>query len=296
MGEELTQEGGSFDRYLANRAPSLLWSTTAARASVINSAVGVGLVALSVIVCLIAMVFVGAKGLAFGIGPLIGGVINLSIGYAWRRRAKRNSGDTQVSPDIWKFLHGLATHVLGPYYAYRASNLGYYPVSNSWNGWRQAPKGNVNATAGAINAKSAREVLDPRVYELMDTVAYQFNRVHGYLSLPAQPGSSLAREGQQIQVAADQAMVDALSIACTMQQFPENIESLRSSMETCIYALREAAELLGKITSPTGSAIQPIAQASMLRGMLDELRIDSLSRAELQDMEHPTLEQRSSQG
>jgi len=284
---------GSFDRYLANRAPSLLWSTTATRASAINTRVGYGLFGLSGVVALISYFAGGPLGLACGIGPIIGGSANLMIGNAWRKRAKRNSGETQVSPDVWKFLHGLATHVLGPNYAYRASNLGFYPVSNGWNGLRQTPKASATTAVGITGARSASEVLDPRVFEMMNEVAHQFNRVHGYLSMPSQPESNLGRDGLRIQVAADQAMIDALSIASTMQQFPENIESIRPSLDACTTALREAADLLANITSPKGAAIQPHSQATMLRGMLDDLRIESLARTELQEFDQPSLEQRA---
>ena len=291
MSEDLNQTTSSFDRYLANRAPSLLWSTTAARASVINTRVGYGLVAFSTVMCTIGVAYEGVVGLAFGMGPMIGGVVNIAIGSAWRNRAKRNAGNTEVPTQVWTFLHGLATHVLGPSYPSRASNLGYYPVSNTWNGWRLTPKAAFAHSTSAIvppGAKSAREILNPKVFEMMEEVAKHFNRVNGYLTNPSISPGSLPREAARIQVAADQAMIDALAIACSMHQFPENIESMRPSLEACTAALKEAADLVSSMQLPKALEPVPQEQAALLRGMLEDLRVESQARSELNEPDRLT--------
>jgi len=240
----------------------------------------------------ISLAAAGPLGLCFGIGPAIGGAANLWIGTAWKNKAQRTAGDTKVSEPVWKFIHGLAQHVLGPSYPFRAANLGYYPVSTSWNGWRQVPRlsaSSHSSTVATTGPKSAREVLHPQVFELMDEAATQFNRVHGYLSHPA---AATIRDGFRIQIAADQAMVDAVSIGCTMQQFPENIESMRPSVTACIQALKEAADLVASIVATEAPAVVHQEQAVLLRGMLDDLRIESQARTELNQPDPPRLEQR----
>ena len=297
MSEETNQDGTSFDRYLANRAPSLLWSTNAARASVINSGIGLGLIGLAVVITVIGVLTEGASGLAFGIGPALGGVINVIVGRTWRIKARKNAGETQVPTEVWKFLHGLAEHVLGPSYPFRASNMGYYPVSDAWNGWRLTPRQSSEAKDLATTSRrSAREILDPRVFEMMDAVAYQYNRVHGYLSHPVRQGGALPSDAFRIQVAADQAMIDALSIARTMQQFPENIEALRPSMEVCAGALQEASDLVGSITGTKGVAAPLHEQAVLLRGVLEDLRIESWARSELNQDEPQAVDRRNISG
>jgi hypothetical protein len=191
----------------------------------------------------------------------------------------------------------LAEHVLGPSYPFRASNLGYYPVSDAWNGWRLAPRASAKSTDLATTGRrSAREVLDSRVFEMMETVAYQYNRVHGYLSQPVRPGSSLPSDASRIQVAADQAMIDALSIARSMQQFPENIDALRPSMEVCANALQEAADLVRSIAGTKGVAAPLHEQAVLLRGVLEDLRIENSARSELGQEDPPSIDRQSVSG
>jgi len=273
--------GGSFDRYLANRAPLLLWSTPAARASATNRMVGIGLCCLSGALVLVGLATVGPAGFAFGIGPAIGGMANLALSNAWRSRARKTAGDTRLSDPQWKFLHGLVTHVLGPSYPFRSSYLGYYPTSNTWNGWRQAPKAK-SADPPVPSARSVREVLDPRVYDLMEAAARQFNLIQACLVQAASDEGTPLREAPQLQVAADQAMLDALAIASAMQEYPENIESLRPFVEACISALTEAANLVASLTAAKGLTAPP-KQAALLRGMLDDLRIENQARMELSE-------------
>lgn len=278
MSEPVSPLGGSFDRYLANRAPMLLWSTPAARASATNRSVGLGLCGLSAALVLVGLATVGPVGFAFGIGPAIGGLANLTLSNAWRSRARKTAGDTRLSDQQWKFLHGLVTHVLGPSYPFRASYLGYYPASNTWHGWRQAPKSK-RTDAQVSVAHSAREVLEPRVYDLMEAAAQQFNLIQACLVQAATEEGVPFRDAPHLQVAADQAMLDALAIASAMQEYPENIERLRPSIGACISALTEAAHLVASLTAAKGLAAPP-QQAALLRGMLDELRIESQARLE----------------
>lgn len=294
MSDESVLGGSSFDRYLANRAPTLLWSTPAARASVINTNVGYGLLGLSALLTGIGLIFVGIQGFAMGIGPAIGGVINVLVGRAWRTRAKRTAGDTQIPDPVWTFLHGLTMHVLGPAYPFRTSYLGHYPVSNSWSGWRPTPRVSASAVSAPAN-RSAREMLDPRVFDLLEAAAKQFNRVQGHVHT-SEAGGAKPSEAPRIQVAADQAMIDALSIAATMQQFPENIESLRPSLEACTTALNEAADLVATISTSTAQAAQPKEQATMLRGMIEDLRIEALARTELSEAPAETTQRRNVAG
>jgi hypothetical protein len=282
--------GGSFDRYLANRAPLLLWSTPAARASAANHAVGIGLCCLSAALILVGLATVGLVGFAFGIGPAIGGIANLAVSKAWRNRARKTAGDTRLSDPQWKFLHELVTHVLGSSYPFRTSYLGYYPASNTWNGWRQAPKVK-SAGMLATGGHSARELLDPRVFDLMEAAAQQFNLIQACLVHSVSEQRMPLREAPQLQVAADQAMLDALAVASAMQEYPENIESLRPSAEACISALTEAANLVTSLTSAKGLNAPP-KQAALLRGMLDDLRIESQARMELNE----TVEQQQRLG
>ena len=281
MSETKPSVSGSFDRYLANRAPLLLWSTPAARASATNHSVGIGLCCLSVALVTVGLATVGVTGFAFGIGPAIGGVANLALSNAWKTRARKTAGDTRLSDPQWKFLHGLVTHVLGPSYPFRSSFLGYYPASNSWNGWRQAPKSKSASLPGPIG-HSASEVMDPRVYQLMEAAAQQFNVIQACLGQSVSEEGVPLREAPQLQVAADQAMLDALAIASAMEEYPENIERLRPSVEACIAALTEAANLVTSLTSAKGLT-NPPKQAALLRGMLDDLRIENQARMELSE-------------
>jgi len=281
MSEAAPPSGGSFDRYLTNRAPLLLWSTPAARASATNRAVGIGLCCLSAALVLVGLATVGPTGFAFGIGPAIGGMANLALSNAWRSRARKTAGDTRLSDPQWKFLHELVTHVLGPSYPFRSSHMGYYPASNTWNGWRQAPKAK-QAGPPSLGERSAREILDPRVYDLMEAAAQQFNLIQACLVQAASGEGEPLREAPQLQVAADQAMLDALAIASAMQEYPENIESLRPSAEACISALTEAANLVSSLTTAKGLTA-PRKQAALLRGMLDDLRIENQARTELNE-------------
>lgn len=290
MSESTPSQGGSFDRYLANRAPLLLWSTPAARASATNRMVGIGLCCLSVAMMLVGLATVGVIGFAFGIGPAIGGIANLAVSNAWKNRARKTAGDTRLSDPQWKFLHGLVTHVLGPSYPFRSSYLGYYPVNNTWSGWRQAPKAKTSNQQVPV-AQSAREVLEPRVYEFMEAAAQQFNLIQACLIHAASEDGIPLREAPQLQVAADQAMLDALAIASAMQEYPENIETLRPGIEACISALTEAANLVTSLTSAKGLASPP-KQAALLRGMLDDLRIENQARIELRE----TVEQQQKLG
>ena len=290
MSESTPSQGGSFDRYLANRAPLLLWSTPAARASATNRMVGIGLCCLSAALVVVGMATVGAVGIAFGIGPAIGGLANLTLSNAWKNRARKTSGETRLSDTQWKFLHGLVTHVLGPSYPFRSSYLGYYPVNNTWSGWRQAPKVKTASLAVPI-AQSAREMLDPRVYDFMESAAQQFNVIQACLAQAAENDGVPLREAPQLQVAADQAMLDALAIASAMQEYPENIETLKPGIEACIDALTEAAKLVTSLTSAQGLASPP-KQAALLRGMLDDLRIENQARIELSE----TVEQQQTLG
>ena len=290
MSDSMPSPGGSFDRYLANRAPLLLWSTPAARASATNRMVGIGLCCLSGAMMLVGLATVGVLGFAFGIGPAIGGIANLAVSNAWRNRARKTAGDTRLSDPQWKFLHGLVTHVLGPSYPFRSSYLGYYPANNTWTGWRLAPKAK-SPNQPATIAQSAREVLAPRVYDLMESAANQFNVIQACLAQAASDDGVPLREAPQLQVAADQAMLDALALASAMQEYPENIETLRPSVEACISALTEAANLVTSLTSAKGLGSPP-KQAALLRGMLDDLRIENQARIELSE----TVEQQQKLG
>ncbi len=281
MSEPVTPLGGSFDRYLVNRAPLLLWSTPAARASATNRSVGIGLCCLSAALVVVGLATVGVLGLAFGIGPAIGGVANLLISSAWRNRARKTAGDTSLSDAQWTFLHGLVTHALGPSYPFRASYLGYYPVSNSWSGWKLTPKAKPGDIHSA-SARSAREILDPRVYDLLEAAAKQFNLIQACLAQATSTEGTPLREAPQLQVAADQAMLDALMVASAMQDYPENIERLRPSAEACISALTEAANLVASLATAKTLTAAP-QQAALLRGMLDDLRIESQARTELSE-------------
>ena len=243
----------------------------------INRYVGLGLFALSGGLVVVGLLTVGWAGVAFGVGPVIGAVANIVVSNAWKSRARKTAGDTRLSGPLWDFLNGLVKHSLGPSYAFGMSFGHYYPVANSASGWRVAPK----APPAAISThRSAREILDPRVFELLDAAAWQFNRVQGYLAHTAASEASPAREASRLQVAADQAMIDALTVAQTMQQFPENIDTLRPSIEACTAALKEAADLVGTMAEAK-VAPAPKEQATLLRGMLEDLRIENLARSEL---------------
>jgi hypothetical protein len=230
---------------------------------------------------LVGLATVGPVGFAFGIGPAIGGIANLAVSNAWRSRARKTAGDTRLSDVQWKFLHGLVTHVLGPSYPFRSSYLGYYPASNTWHGWRQAPKAKPG-DAGVPAARSAREILDPRVYALMEAAAQQFNRIQACLFQADRDEELPLRDAPQLQVAADQAMLDALAIADVMQRFPENIDRLTPSVEACTAALTEAANLVASLTAAKGLSAPP-KEAALLRSMLDDLRIESQARLEFSE-------------
>jgi hypothetical protein len=116
----------------------------------------------------------------------------------------------------------------------------------------------------------------------MEAAAKQFNIIQACLAHAASAEGTPIREAPQLQVAADQAMLDALAIASSMQDYPENIESLRPGVDACISALTEAANLVASLTAAKGLTAAP-KQAALLRGMLDDLRIENQARTELSE-------------
>ena len=184
-------------------------------------------------------------------GPFIAGIVNLAVAYVIRNRV------AQLGASVWQLTqHGrqLLTRLQMGFARFEM------PYMTHWS-------------YGIQNVQDA-------TCEVLETASAAYNRVKGILdpdsnlSLPSRLTSSASN-------AADEAMCQIINSAAALDKFPESENAHRKVIESRTAKLHELAD---RLESLAASQLEPnVASNHSIDYVLDDLRLERLSRSELSD-------------
>jgi hypothetical protein len=276
-------EQSSIQRFLINRASQLAASRYGRQAWVWHVAIGVSLVGLGLGMAL-AGALAGISGLLFGgLGPIIGGAINLFLGLRVRRKVQESPTEPKLSPEATQFVQSLMHQTHSGW----NSSQGYTAI------WKSGPSPNAPSPLSSgetifhqlgkqwgIIPKTPKDILPKPLYDLLETACFHYNRIHGMLE-GGREEVALAKIAQSARLGADEAMFAVLHHAAMMHRFPETISASSRDCEGKIRALKELADGLEKIQTRPAPISDRLSYSSAMDSALEEMRLERLAREEL---------------
>ncbi len=260
----------SLDRFLKNRAAhALVWSNRSAMQiqigiGILLSAIGVGMAC--------SPAFGADPQVAFGAaGPLLAGAVNAGVGFTMRKRfANQSNAQWKLTPEAKALLYKLVRDRLGWW------GIGANPGAHGFAGIhaRRAMR------RGIWYSTTSRDTLEPQAEELLEEAAEQFNRILGTFEA-ADSSAGLKRMAPNALAASDEVMAEILHHAAMLDKYPESGETSESLILEKIQSLRELADGAQELATKSGSIIERATRNSTMDGVLDELRLEKMARAEL---------------
>jgi hypothetical protein len=285
----MERDKSSLDRFLQQRAQHLITGAFGLNSLVFQQLIGA--------ICTVAAVGIGIASfvtrqpelLAGASGPLIAGGVNLVVPSIIRRRlGQRASTDATMTPEARSFLISLLRKASG-------WGIGWpegHPMSRLYE--RRMMRRIALGTAFGLAPRSVKDVLDARLFEILDGACYEYNRVLGIIET-GHGNPTILKMSRQIQLAADEALFDVFHQAATVSQYPESTSSVEQRCESRTNALRELGDRLENLQTREQTLTERIAYSSTMDTVLEELRMDDLARTEL-NKPAEDIQQRLNQG
>ncbi|HJP83054.1 MAG TPA: hypothetical protein VJ835_06060 [Fimbriimonadaceae bacterium] len=279
-------EQSSIQRFLQHRAAQLAMTNYGLMGFVVHLIVGGGLIALSTVMAIVGLA-VGIPGLAVGaLGPLIGGAINLFLGFKLRKRMVEAPNEPRLSNEAKAFLEDMMrqTHsgwntrhgygrMRGP--SQTLPNATSHPLANGDTIFHQLGK------HWGVIPKTPKDLLPKPLYDLLDTACFHYNRVFGILE-GSKGDPTLIKVSQTAKHGADEAIFAVLHHAATMNRFPETMAAASRDCEEKIRALKELADGLERIQVRPTSISDRLGYTSAMDSALEEVRLEHVAREELE--------------
>jgi hypothetical protein len=267
------REISSLDRFVNARAPLVLGIvsdafTRRALAAIAGAYAAGGIANLTIALTVAhghALAPVLAGALFFAGGGVLAGVS------VWmKRRLKAHQiADVRLTREAQTLLRSLLTHLEGWPFGRRRRRFRY----------RRAMR------RGLLRSRHDRrceDVLAPRVFQLLDAAAAQYNRTYAALALddPAR-NATLEKLAPNIRAAIDEAMAEILHHAALLDKFPEAGSPLEAQAQGRIAELKDLADQVARL-GPSAEAPRALGEgSSRLQDVLGELRADERAREEL---------------
>lgn len=280
----MTTDQSSIQRFLQNRASQIVMGNYGRQALGWHIGIGAALAAIS-IGMFIAGSITGIAGLMYGaIGPLVGGVINVGIGFALKRKLQQSPNEPKLSPEAKTFIVDLLKQTHTGW----NSGQGYGPLFNG----NQKPAQPANPLASGetifhqlgkhwgMIPKTPKDILPKPLHDVLEVACYHYNRVFGILE-GARGDATFSKISQSARAGADEAIFAILHHAATMHRFPETISSASRDCEEKIRALKELADGLETMQSRPAVISDRLGYSSSMDSALEEVRLERLAREEL---------------
>jgi len=275
----------SLDRFLSQRGPTLL-SGAWRRNNRANLYVGGSLLAFGAVFLGVALANYPAAAPG-AIGPLLAGAINLGVHFAMRRGARNRPVPAALTSDAKILLSRLVRLHAGwgsGYHYWGPTSVGHHGLASkraAMEEWR-AQMGQIGAgpwlNALGLGAKSAQEVLSEPVFAVLESAAFQYNRVVGLL---ASGDDRLGKIVMTVQTAIDEAIADVFHQAAMLEQFPESSGSARKVCEDRTASLREIADRVEALQRREPTLTERLSYTSAVDEALEELRLQTMAESEL---------------
>jgi hypothetical protein len=204
-------------------------------------------------------------------GPLIAGVVNLSVALGIRRRiAPEAPVQVQMSPQAKSLLLTLYRHVAG-----WPSGPFVLTGRPSRFRMRRMQRRLMLAGYGTPVPEPNAEVL-----ALLEGAATAYNRISAVVTAN-QDVPAIAKMAPRVLLAADEAMSEVFHQSASLSLYPEGVEAGRKRIEGQIASLTQVA---GRLESLAGSGAESTENRlrSTMDDVLSELRFEQLARTELQ--------------
>lgn len=240
----------------------------------------------------IASAVFGRPGMIGGaIGPGFAGIVNLVMSQVMRRRSKPSlETNATLTPEARSFMANLMKDIYGwpqawgavePHMRWEASGPPYqdkFDRQRERHAWRRM----IASGSWGSRLHSAKEVLNPVAFDVLDRAAFQYNRIFGILG---SGNSDVSRFSASVKGAADQAMADLFHVGCLLDKYPEGSEAAKAKADQEISALTQLADKLEEMQQNAPLPVSDALSPSPVASVLEELRLDQLARGELSKSE-----------
>lgn len=264
----MNAEYDSLNRFVETRGSFLLGAAVGQVNYKVQTVVGGALIALSTAFC-IAPMFGAPPEIMFGtVGPLTGGVINLAMARAMRRRTVPNQPDAvRLTPPAKQLLMTLYREQFG---------------------WWSSP-GIVHGPARRRQVRRMRRLsdeltLNDAVLPYLERAAEAYQRIAAVMSTGSLNGS-LTKLGGRAWGAADETMADMLHQCGVLCQFPESLDTAAPQLEQRITTMREIADRMESLRQTESPSVASGAVADVLT----DLRLEQLARSEVLPVVEPRV-------
>jgi hypothetical protein len=225
--------------------------------------------------------------MAGAIGPLIAGAVNIGVGLSFRRKMIDHTCTVQLTPEAKALLMGRHRRL----YGWMSPGLPWTPglgLSHR-HGLIGGPIATRRARRMAMWTGVTPDMVPDDIEEdelvQLDRVAAEYNRTIGALESSKAGSATLAKMAPRILKAADEAMADALHQAAMLVKYPEGGSAAKARLKAQENSLREIAERVESLATDNQGFTDKVAYKSSIDDVLDELRLESLARAELKQTE-----------
>jgi hypothetical protein len=272
----------SLDRFLQNRGPAFIGLGGTKVAINLNTALG-SLFTLMGLGFIAGSFIAHEPGMAFAsIGPLFGGGVNFTVAGLTRRHAsKLDMVAVKLTDEAKRFMHRLMRQAFGWRYQWVGWEPYGYGANIGMRGRRLRRSGMLwDATT---DQRRSSELLSPEVYGALEEATGQYNRIYGLLVTAETSGSTALRKMRPtVMRAADETMAEVLHHAALMDKYPESDDTPSATIARLTESLKEAANRIESLQRRESTAI-PSSPASAMEAVLDELRLQDVASAELEE-------------
>jgi hypothetical protein len=208
------------------------------------------------------------------IGPFLGGVVNLTISSAMKRKAGNgNHGAVQLSPEAKQLMSALL-------WKYVWSETPWYRSEGWWGASGKPGVERSHRRAQGRRYTTRFDSIPAEALDLLESAAMNYNRVQGLLEI-RQSDTVLARLVPKVSLAAEETIADILHQTALVSKFPESSSALVKSIHERIHHLGEMADGIEKITLTESAFPEKLVTRTSTQEVLEELRLEQLARTEL---------------
>lgn len=260
----------SLNRFLETRGAQILGRSIGQFSRRIHLVVGGAMLALGVGFLAAPLLGGPPEVIAGGVGPVIAGVLNLSMATAMgRRTAVAPPGQVEYSSEARVLILQLYRERFG-----WSSNFGMCGLRR---GSRLSQR-RMNRRLAMAGMAEPLPAPTTHVLDYLERAAEAYQRVAAVLAInKAQP--AVVKLGGRALMAAEEALADVFHQASTLCRYPEGLATGRASLEARISTLEEIA---GRMESLVASGVEPTRSTrSSIDDFLTDLRLEELARTEL---------------
>jgi hypothetical protein len=242
----------SLDRFLRERGNLFLGRSTTISHNRLQRRAGVGMFVVGMGIMVLPVFGVTTEVMYGAAGPILAGIVNLSVAHATKPRKDRLLiRPVVLTPEAKALIGGL--------------------VGERSFGVRSRPW----PAAGELDRSS--QTMDPATLDFLEAAAHAHNRISALEDFGA-AGPSLGRLLPKIVNAANEAMAEVLHLVAVSARYPEASSPAHQRLKNSVARMNEIADRASRLAeSPNLDA----GKAETIDSVLEELRFEALARQEL---------------